>query len=229
MENVKQHFEEEAQEFDAIIRRLIPYYEQMLDALIAALPFNKNQAIRVIDLGCGTGTIAKRIKDVFPQATITCVDIAEKMLQVAQTKLGVGENVRYQIANFEHYEFDSVYDVAISSLSLHHLLSDDNKIKFYKKIYSCLNPGGVFYNADNVLGSGSHLQGLYIVKWREYMCLQVPIEEIEQKWIPKHYVEDHPANLINQLTWLQEIGFVQIDVLWKYYNFAVYGGSKPAA
>ena len=229
MEKVRQHFEEEAHEFDKIIRRLIPYYEQMLDALIAALPFNQSQAIRVIDLGCGTGTIAKRIKDVYPQANITCVDIADKMLQVAQTKLGVGEDVRYQIANFENYEFDSIYDVAISSLALHHLVSDDDKIKFYKKIYSCLSPGGVFYNADNVLGSGSHLQGLYIEKWREYMSRQISIEEIEQKWIPKHYVEDHPADLISQLTWLHDIGFIQIDIIWKYYNFAVYGGSKLAA
>jgi tRNA (cmo5U34)-methyltransferase len=228
MEKVKLHFEEEAQDFDAIIRRLIPHYEQMLDALITALPFSQSQAIRVIDLGCGTGTIGKRIKDAYPRATITCIDIAEKMLQVAQTKLGNGEDMRYQIANFEHYEFDSTYDVAISSLALHHLVNDGDKIKFYNKIFTCLNPGGVFYNADNIMGSSSHLQGLYMEKWREYMRLQVSAEEIEQRWIPKHYDEDRPANLISQLTWLRDIGFIQIDVIWKYYNFAVYGGCKSA-
>lgn len=228
MEKVKQHFEEEAQEFDAIIRRLIPYYEQMLDALVAALPFNRRQAIRVIDLGCGTGTIARKIKDVYPQAQITCVDIAEKMLQIAQVKFGDGKEVRYQLANFEEYEFDSVYDVAISSLALHHLVSDDDKYKFYKKIYTCLSPGGIFYNGDNILGSSSHLQAIYMEKWREYMRKQVSEEEIEQKWIPKYYDEDHPADLMSQLTWLKEIGFTQVDVIWKYYNFAVYGGCKPA-
>ncbi|MGK7952377.1 MAG: methyltransferase [Xenococcaceae cyanobacterium] len=77
MEKVKQHFEAEAQEFDEIIRRLIPYYEQMLDAFVAALPFSKSQSIRVVDLGCGTGTIARGIKDIYPQAQITCVDIID--------------------------------------------------------------------------------------------------------------------------------------------------------
>lgn len=228
MEKVRQHFEEEAQEFDAIIRRLIPYYEQMLDALVAALPFERDQAISVIDLGCGTGTIAKRIKNVYPQAKITCVDIAEQMLRIAKTRLGEGKDMRYQIANFEEYEFDSVYDVAVSSLALHHLISDDDKIKFYKRIYFCLNQGGVFYNADNILGSSPYLQGLYIKRWQDYMRLQVATEEIEQKWMPKHYDEDHPAKLVSQLTWLQDIGFVNVDVIWKYYNFAVYGGCKPA-
>jgi tRNA (cmo5U34)-methyltransferase len=230
VEKIKQHFEEEAQEFDAIIRRLIPNYEQMLDALVTALPFNQCQPIRVVDLGCGTGTIARRIKDVYPLAQITCVDIAEKMLQIAQVKLGeAGDDLRYQLANFEDYEFDTTYDVAVSSLALHHLVSDDDKIKFYKKIYDCLTLGGVFYNADVVLGSSSDLQERYMEKWREYMRLKVSTEEIEQKWIPQHYDEDHPASLMRQLAWLQDMGFAEVDVVWKYYNFSVHGGRKPAA
>ena len=138
MENVKQRFEEEAQEFDAIIRRLIPYYEQILDALVLTLPFKQSHPIDVIDLRCGTGTIARQIKDDYPQARITYVDIAEKMLNIAQTKLGNSGDVRYQLANFEDYEFDSAYDIVVSSLALHHLVSEDDKIKFYKKIYACL-------------------------------------------------------------------------------------------
>ncbi|NEQ43008.1 MAG: methyltransferase domain-containing protein [Leptolyngbya sp. SIOISBB] len=229
MEKVKQHFEEEAQEFDAIIRRLIPYYEQMLDALVLALPFKPSQPIRAIDLGCGTGTIARRIKDIYPQAQITCVDIAEKMLDIAQTKLGNAGDVRYQLANFDDYEFDSSYDVAVSSLALHHLVSDEDKIKFYKKIYACLKPKGIFYNADVILGSSSHLQECYMEKWREYMRLHVSAAEIEQKWIPQHYDEDYPASLMSQLAWLQDIGFADVDVIWKYYNFSVYGGRKLGA
>lgn len=229
MEKVKQHFEEEAQEFDAIIRRLIPYYEQMLDALVLTLPFKQSHPIDVIDLGCGTGTIARRIKDDYPQARITCVDIAEKMLNIAQGKLGNSGDARYQLANFEDYEFDAAYDIAVSSLALHHLVSEDDKIKFYKKIYACLKPGGVFYNADVILGSSSYLQERYMEKWREYMRLHVSEEEIEQKWIPQHYDEDHPASLMSQLAWLQNMGFAEVDVIWKYYNFSVYGGRKPVA
>ncbi|MEM8639932.1 MAG: class I SAM-dependent methyltransferase [Cyanobacteria bacterium P01_G01_bin.54] len=229
MENVKQHFEAEAQEFDSIILRLIPYYEQMVDALVLALPFGSAQPIRVIDLGCGTGTIARRIKDRYPQAQITCVDIAEKMLAIAQTKLGQGSDMRYQLANFEHYEFDAAYDIAVSSLALHHLVTDDDKLKFYKKIYAGLRPKGVFYNADVILAASAHLQDLYMEKWQDYMRLNVSSEEVDQKWLPAHYDEDHPAKLMSQLDWLHHMGFVEVDVVWKYFNFAVYGGLKPAA
>ena len=226
MEKVKQQFEETAQAFDVIIRCLIPYYEQMLDALLAVLPFSSNDPIRVVDLGCGTGTIARRVKERYPQAQITCVDIAQNMLQMAEDKLGHAD-VRYQLANFETYEFDTAYDVAISSLAIHHLVCDRDKIEFCQKIYGCLKPGGVFYNADVILASSESLQASYMEKWREYMRRKISDDEVEQTWIPHYYEDDRPAPLMSQLSWLQAIGFADVDVIWKYYNFAVYGGRKP--
>lgn len=43
----------------------------------------------------------------------------------------------------------------------------------------------------------------------------------------KHHEEDWPEILIDQISWLEDIGFKGIDIVWKYYNFAVYGGTKP--
>ena len=71
------------------------------------------------------------------------------------------------------------------------------------------------------------LQESYITKWREYIRRGSVSEEAEQRWICQHYNDDYPAILINQLYWLQKIGFSEVDVLWKYYNFAVYGGRRP--
>jgi tRNA (cmo5U34)-methyltransferase len=52
------------------------------------------------------------------------------------------------------------------------------------------------------------------------------MEDIESIWIPKYKHEDHPSVLMHQLNWLRETGFIETDVIWKYYNFAVYGGKK---
>ena len=35
---VKEHFESEAKEFDGIILNLIPYYNQMIESLVMAIP-----------------------------------------------------------------------------------------------------------------------------------------------------------------------------------------------
>jgi tRNA (cmo5U34)-methyltransferase len=226
MDKVKQHFEEEAKKFDSIILGLIPYYSEMIEALVSAIPFDKSGAIKVIDLGCGTGTVSKKVRINFPKAVITCLDIAENMIEMAKIKLAGQSDIRYQLGDFNRYDFEEYYDVAISSLSLHHLVTDKDKKTFYRKIYNALTPGGIFYNADNIIASNDYLQQIYMDKWKQFMLKKVSKEEIENNWIPRYYDEDRPAKLVDQLIWLKEIGFTDVDVIWKYYNFAVYGGRR---
>jgi tRNA (cmo5U34)-methyltransferase len=84
MDKIKQHFEEEAQDFDRIILQLIPDYARMVEALVAALPFESSAPIRVIDLGCGTGTVAKAVLEAFPNAHVTCLDLTENMIAMSR-------------------------------------------------------------------------------------------------------------------------------------------------
>lgn len=52
------------------------------------------------------------------------------------------------------------------------------------------------------------------------------MDDINNNWLVKYRNEDKPARLLDQIKWLEEIGFSDVDILWKYYNFAVYGGLK---
>jgi len=109
---------------------------------------------------------------------------------------------------------------------LHHLVTEEDKRLFYSKIYNALSNGGVFYNADVVLGSSEHIQNTYIEKWKEFMNKNITTDEIDKKWFQKYKEEDRPSEMLKQLGWLEKIGFKNIDVIWKYYNYAVYGGQK---
>lgn len=225
-DKVKAHFEEEAKEFDELILKLIPYYEDMIKALISSIHFDHADSIRVLDLGCGTGTITKTLKEKFKYANVTCLDLAENMIEMAKLKLDKYNDINYIIGDFYSLNFSEKYDVIVSSLALHHLVTDDDKIEFYKKIYDALNEGGIFCNADVVLGSNKYLQELYTTKWKEFMNQSISMKEIEEKWIPAAEEEDHPAKLMDQLDWLRDLGFRNVDVIWKYYGGAVYGGYR---
>ncbi len=226
MESVKRHFEEEAREYDEIIKKLIPGYPQMVEALVDALPFEKSAVISVIDLGCGTGTVARAVKDVFPSANITCLDIAEGMLQMARLKMADAPETVYINADFSSLDFSGEYDAVVSSLALHHLETDEDKQEFYRKIYSGLKKGGVFANVDVVIASTGRLQQVYIERWKNFMEKSVGREEVENIWIPKYYKEDRPTALTRHLNMLESAGFLYMDVLWKYYNYAVYTALK---
>ena len=226
MDEIKQHFEEEARDFDGIILSLIPDYRRMVEALVAAIPFESAAPLRAIDLGCGTGTVTQAVVDAFPNARVTCLDLAENMIAMAQSRMADYPQVSYVLDDFNIFKFDGKYDLIVSSLALHHLATDDEKRRLYGRIYESLNAGGVFYNGDVVLAANEFLQKVYIGKWVEFMRRTVSEEEIEGKWIRKYQAEDRPAELMDQMAWMADIGFADVDVIWKYYNFAVYGGVR---
>ncbi|TCW60027.1 methyltransferase type 12 [Treponema sp. J25] len=226
MDRVKKHFEEEAAQYDGIIKNLIPYYHKMVEALVNTLPFDPSLEIQVIDLGCGTGTISRAVKDAYPNAKLTCVDISEKMLKVAAGKLSEVSDAIFIKKNFYDFNFDKNYDAVVSSLALHHLETKEDKLEFYRKIYSCLNDGGIFVNADVVLASTEALQQCYMTQWKNFMLRNVPKDEVDSKWIPAYYEEDRPVSMIEHFEMLKDSGFKIMDVVWKYYNFAVYMAIK---
>ena len=227
MKNVKEHFEEEAKEFDKTILKLIPMYDEMLDSMISVIPFGSGDKFKLLDLGSGTGNITKKVKDKFSNSMITCIDIAENMIEMAKIKLKAYNDIKYYTGDFLEVNFEDKFDVVLSSLALHHIKTDEDKKKFYRRIYGLLKPGGVFLNSDYVLGSNGNLNRIYRRKWIDFMLLNLPEIEVKEKWIPKEMEEDFPAPLINHLKWLDETGYESVDVVLKYYGHAVYCGTRP--
>ncbi len=225
-DTVKNHFEQEAHEFDELITNLIPYYRQMVESIVSTLPFEASADIDIIDLGCGTGTVSRAIKDVYPNAKITCLDIAENMLQMARLKLKDAPETVYLNEDFYNFNFDKKYDAVVSSLALHHLETTDDKLKFYKEIYAGIKEAGIFVNADNVLASNDVYQQKFMDQWKRFMRWNLSEEDVVNIWIPKYYEEDRPAPLMDNLDMLKEVGFKSVDVVWKYYNFATFMALK---
>jgi len=226
-DRVRQHFEEEAREFDELILRLIPRYDEMLDAMIAAIPFPPTQPLRIIDVGCGTGTLAWRVKDHFPRSRITCLDFAENMLAAARVKLAGLDAIEFEQGDFRTYEFKGPYNAAISSLALHHLETDEDKRNFYRRLYAALAPGAVFWTADAALGATPALNQMYMEKWKDFMRRSMTEQQIDERFA-KDSQEDHPARLADHFRWMEAAGFVAPEVIWKYFYCGVYGAHKPA-
>lgn len=225
-EHVKQHFEHEATEFDERIVKIIPWYKQMLSSLVGVLPFDAAAPIKIVDLGCGTGTVTYTVKQAFPHASVLCVDLAETMIELAQKKLAMFHDITFRCADFESVMFDEKYDAIVSSYALHHIEDDAGKQRMYKKIFDALVPGGVFYNVDCVCAPSAHLHEAYMAAWKVFMRQSLTDKEIDDEIIPRYYCEDRPATIMQHLMWLREVGFTDVDVIFKSYGGALYGGRK---
>ncbi|NHI94535.1 MAG: class I SAM-dependent methyltransferase [Candidatus Lokiarchaeota archaeon] len=226
MNSVENIFQKEARNYDMIIKRIIPFYDEILETLVSCIPFPVEKKIKIIDLGSGTGTLALKLKKKYPNAAIKCLDIAEDMIKISKQKLNQYLEIQFQVEDLHNFDFNEKYDLIISSLALHHLRGDINKKKFFKKIINNLSSGGCFYNADVTLATNEFLEKFYLFKWINYMKDSYSIEEIYNNLIPKYYHREIPTQLVKQINWLLDLGFSNVDILWKYYHFVIYCGFK---
>ncbi|MBR3213848.1 MAG: class I SAM-dependent methyltransferase [Methanosphaera sp.] len=225
MSKLGQHFDNEAENFDDNVYKNIPRYDEMIDALIKAIPFDKED-LRVLDLGCGTGNITKKVLERYPKAHVTCLDLSKNMLELAKEKLSGYDSIEYVLGDFTIIDIIDNYDAIISSLALHHIPSDVAKLEMYKHIYAALNNGGVFYNADVIKAASKYNEELNQKVFDEFMKDNGVSSQDISEHRHKRHVNDIPITLTKHLNLLEEVGFEDIDVIWKYYGNAVYGATK---
>jgi ubiquinone/menaquinone biosynthesis C-methylase UbiE len=104
---------------------------------------------RVLDLGCGTGTLAIMAKRAEPGATVFAVDGDPAAIGFAHRKIvREGVNVRLHLALAQQLPYpDRFFDRVLSTLVLHHL-SHEGKVAALREVARVLAPGGEFHMAD---------------------------------------------------------------------------------
>ena len=222
---ITEHFERAAARFDAYFYRVMPRYEELLQALVESLPFEKSAPISVVDLGCGTGNLTRAVTLAFPVASVLCIDVAENMLAMAREKLGRNEKIVFRQGDVRTVPLPGPYDAIVSSMVLHHV-DVTEKPALYRRLYDALRPGGVFFVIDILRSNNGHLQNMYLEKWKDFMRQnELPEDTIEEQ-VTLHRQEDRPATLEEELAILREAGFSSVDVVLKQYYVTLFGGVK---
>jgi ubiquinone/menaquinone biosynthesis C-methylase UbiE len=103
----------------------------------------------VLDLGCGTGTLAVLIKQRYPQAHVVGLDIDPRVLEQAARKArGAGLQLDFTQASGGALPYPSAhFDRVVSSLMLHHL-SREQKERALSEVWRVLKPDGLLCVAD---------------------------------------------------------------------------------
>jgi len=104
---------------------------------------------RVLDLACGTGTMAQWIKMDRGGADVVGLDGDPKMLSQARVKAEkAGAAVRFDEGmSYELPYGDGSFDRVLSSLFFHHLTPTD-KLRTAREVFRVLRPGGELHVAD---------------------------------------------------------------------------------
>jgi tRNA (cmo5U34)-methyltransferase len=223
--NIQQAFDIAAVDYDNLRRVLIPCFDDFYKTAVEIISINGITPFKVLDLGAGTGLYSGMVQAVFPNAEFTLLDLAPEMLEKAKSRFSkMGKYPKILIGDYVETDLGYRYDLVISALSIHHLSDIDKKL-LYQQVYHVLNPGGMFVNADQVLGKTPNLEKLYRQNWLDSVIAK-GISQENLKAAQKRMEYDRMTPLDIQLAWLDAAGFQDVDCWYKNFSFAVFGGYK---
>ncbi|MBE9035077.1 class I SAM-dependent methyltransferase [aff. Roholtiella sp. LEGE 12411] len=224
--NIQEAFNTAATDYDNLRSILIPCFDDFYKTAVEIIPGKRTTPLKVLDLGAGTGLFSGMVQAMFPNAEFTLLDLAGEMLEKAKSRFSkMGKSPKILIGNYAEANLGGSYDLVISALSIHHLC-DADKERLDQRIYNVLNPGGMFVNADQVLGKTPNLEKLYRQNWLDSVRA-LGISEEALKAAQKRMEYDRMATLDIQLSWLEAAGFEDVDCWYKNFSFAVFGGYRP--
>jgi SAM-dependent methyltransferase len=225
--------EELAASFAERRRILIPLLELQEEVVRQLLARHGRPIARFLDVGCGAGGMSEVVLGSRPGSEGVLVDFSEPMLKRAGAQLA-GHARRWQAVSGDLNDSgwrDGLpggrYDAIVSGLAIHHLPSDRKRTLFVE-LLDLLEPGGIFVNMDYVAIDGP-LSGLFD---EEMLAAAVRAERESGGTHSAHEVDlqdddDRPDSVEDQLRWLREAGFEQVEVHFKWAEAAVFGGARP--
>lgn len=183
-----------------------PHGEEFRAALLEQIPSNVGY---VLDLGTGDGRLLGLVKSKNPEVRGVGLDFSEPMLELAGKRFEKDssvEIVKHDLNVPLPMDRWAPFDLVISGLAIHHL-PHPRKRELFKEIFGLLRSGGVFLNFEHVASASEALHQRFL----DAIGLSPEEEDSENKLL----------DVGTQLKWLEEIGFVDVDVMYKWLEIAL--------
>ena len=218
-----------------------PHLREQIDVMVKVIKGLGHTFRSFMDLGCGDGILAAVILEEFPDSEGVLVDLSPPMLKAAEKELaGLAGRIHLVEADYgqatwvKSIQQYAPLDLVVSGYSIHHQ-PDSSKRRLYGEIFEILRPGGMFVNLEHVASPTERLSQLWD-RIRVDSLYELAVQRKLNKTraaVEKEYFErpDREANIFcsveTQCDWLREIGYVDVDCFFKYFELAVFGGCRP--
>jgi len=133
-----QRFNEFADEYTERFKN-IDSYRVHLDLFLNLSP---DPVLSILELGCGPGNITGFLHSHFPDARITAIDLAPKMIEIASRRLPLVDFHVMDVRNIRALKRQ--FDLVMCSFCLP-FLSDEDAQKLIRDCAAQMSPGGLIY------------------------------------------------------------------------------------
>lgn len=214
-----------AEVFDDMISRSVPLYADVQRSLPALAGLLDHDPIKVIDLGCSTGTSLIHLSAMLPQRNLQLVGIdnSQPMLDQCQQKLDsldLPHRIETHCDSVQSFKFADA-SVVLMNYTLQ-FVPESDRPELLRRICESIRPGGFLLISEKVAHDQPAMDSALVELYFEYKRRQGYSElEISRK-------RDALENVLIPLTTEQNMrlirsaGFGQVEVLLKWFNFATF-------
>jgi tRNA (cmo5U34)-methyltransferase len=225
--SVGRAFDADSDTYNRERRMLIPCFDGFYGNAIEVLrDWDAPEHARVVDLGAGTGLFSAMVAEALPDATLRLLDLSPDMLAQAKARFAgtANERIETRVFDLASDDLEGPWDLVISALAIHHL-SDEEKKGLFRRIHDALAPGGLFVNAEQILGSTPEIDERYVRRWHDAIRAAGASDESVAR-AEARMTFDQSSTICDQLDWMRNAGFEQVDCTFQAWRFAVLVGWK---
>jgi SAM-dependent methyltransferase len=223
-----------------------PHRDEQIEMLYCLSGVASLAEPRVLDLGCGPGSVTRYFKSRHRNVHIVGIDADPFLLEMAR-QCGADEGVTLLEADFRQPEWAEgradPFDAVVSLTALH-WLSQERQREIYRKVHAVLKPGGIFLNGDHY-DVGDAVIGERLRGYERDKAAKVAAETWDQYW--KSNDAAYGLRELREQFWkslgpfegcddgysaefyisaLREAGFPRPAAYWQVGRRIIYGGIK---
>ena len=210
--------------FDDMLRRSIPFYDDVHSVIADVLDYRFPHNGRLYDLGCSTGNtlffIGRYLQKKSHNGLLIGIDSAKPMVEKARQKL-IGQVPSEYLTLLCDDVLEAPIDKAdfvILNYTLQ-FIPVRERSRLLQKIYRGLNTGGVLFLSEKLHSQDKEISDLLTMLYYDFKKRNGYSElEISQKREALEKVLT-PLTLREQLDLLQEAGFSRSEIVFRRYNF----------
>ncbi|MBH48612.1 MAG: carboxy-S-adenosyl-L-methionine synthase CmoA [Halobacteriovorax sp.] len=217
--------QEVAAVFDDMVERSIPNYGEVHRIVADMVRRYLASGATVYDLGCSTGSTMVLMHNTAKQENkvlnLIGVDASKAMLEKCSSKLKE-HHVKAKLIEGDLLDLDyESCDMIVMDYTLQ-FIPLEQRSRLLSKLFQALKPGGRFVLAEKIASSNPKIQEMITDLYYDFKRRNGYSElEISQKREALENVMT-PLTPTQQISMLEVAGFTQVDMVFRWYNFAAW-------
>ena len=202
-------------EYDRQIKNTLPFYEDMIQQIVDIVSVLDLRSPKWLDVGCGTGKMARTALGILDIEKMVCVDVEQEMINRAE-RFCDNEKVEFLQCDIRELPYQELFDI-VTAIQVNHYFMKDERMAAIKNYYNALRDKGIYISFENFAPDSEEAARIYLERWKQFQIANGKTQKEAALHIKRYGQDFFPITISESVRLLKDCGFRMVEVLWVSY------------